>query len=101
MPRGGCKIMIIKNNVQSILTAYADNKTVKNMQTENKTAGTAKLDEVVLSSQAQEFSQVLQKAQSMSDVRADRVNQVSMQIDAGTYAVNAAAIAEKMLNIRY
>ena len=93
--------MIINNNIQSILKTYSDNKTVKTVKAENKTANISKQDEVVLSSQAQSFSQVLQKAKSMSDVRADKVKTLSAQVDAGTYSVDSRSIAEKMLSARY
>lgn len=93
--------MIINNNMQNILKTYSDNKTVKTVKAENKTANISKQDEVVLSSQAQSFSQVLQKAKGMSDVRADKVKTLSAEVDAGTYSVDSRSIAEKMLNARY
>lgn len=93
--------MIINNNIQSILKAYGDNKTVKTAKSENKATSINKPDEVVLSSQAQSFSKVLQKAKNMSDVRVDKVKTLSAQVDSGTYSVNSRSIAEKMLSARY
>lgn len=93
--------MIINNNIQSILKTYGDNKTVKAVKSENKTTSISKQDEVVLSSQAQAFSQVLQKAKNMSDVRVDKVKTLSAQVDSGTYSVDSRSIAEKMLSSRY
>jgi negative regulator of flagellin synthesis FlgM len=93
--------MIIKNNIQNILKTYSDNKTVKTVKAENKAANISKQDEVVLSSQAQSFGQVLQKAKSMSDVRVDKVKTLSAQVDTGVYNVDATSIAEKMLSARY
>lgn len=93
--------MIINNNIQSILKTYSDNKAVKTVKAENKATNISKQDEVVLSSQAQSFSKVLQKAKNMSDVRVDKVKTLSAQVDSGTYSVNSRSIAEKMLSARY
>ena len=93
--------MIINNNIQSILKTYSDSKTVKTVKSENKTTNVSKQDEVVLSSQAQSFSKVLQKAKNMSDVRDDKVKNLSAQVDSGTYSVDSRSIAEKMLSARY
>lgn len=95
--------MIVNNHLQSVTKAYAENKPVKNMQRDNKalTSKASQKDEVILSTQAQSFSQLLQKAKTMPAVREDRVAQVSAELDAGKYQVNAAAIAEKMLNAYY
>ena len=93
--------MIINNNMQSILKTYGENKSVKTVKSENKATNIGKQDEVVLSSQAQSFSQVLQKAKDMSDVRVDKVKSLSAKVDSGTYAIDARNIAEKMLSARY
>lgn len=93
--------MIINNNVQSILKTYGENKSVKTVKSENKATNISKQDEVVLSSQAQSFSQVLQKAKNMSDVRGDKVKTLSAKVDSGAYAIDARSIAEKMLSARY
>lgn len=93
--------MIINNNMQSILKTYGTNKIVKTVNTENKTTDISKSDEVVLSSQAQSFSQILQKAQSMSDVRVDKVETLSAQIDSGSYYIDSTDIAGKILSARY
>lgn len=93
--------MIINNNMQSILKTYGENKSVNAIKSENKATNISKQDEVVLSSQAQSFSQVLQKAKNMSDVRSDKVKALSNQVDSGAYAVDARSIAEKMLSARY
>ncbi|MBP2634068.1 MAG: flagellar biosynthesis anti-sigma factor protein FlgM [Firmicutes bacterium] len=92
--------MIINNNIQSILKTYGDNKTVKAVKSENSVTNVSKQDEVVLSSQAQSFSQVLQKAQSMSDVRVDKVETLSAQINSGAYYIDATDIAGKILSTR-
>lgn len=95
--------MIINHGVQSVLTAYLDNKPVSALK--DKQSSQAKdvpqKDEVVLSTQAQAFSQALQKAKNMSEVRHGKVDEIAAQIETGRYRIDAEAIAEKLLNYRY
>lgn len=58
-------------------------------------------DQIVLSTEAQSFSQVLQKIQSSSDVRSEKVTEYTQQIQDGKYQINGLEIAGKMLNIRF
>ncbi len=92
--------MMINNNIQSLIKAYADTKPASTKKTES-TAGVYAKDEVVLSSQAQNFRAVLQKAKTASEVRPEKVEAISQQISQGTYAVDSRLIAEKMLNSRW
>lgn len=95
--------MIVNNNVQSVLKAYTDHKIVKNTQKDKPISSgeISKKDEVVLSTQAQSFSQILQKAKSMPQVRQEKVDVIAAEFAAGQYNVDAKAIAEKMLGSRY
>lgn len=95
--------MIINNNIPSMLKAYIDNKPIQNSTNEKmmKTQEVSKKDEIILSSQAQSFSHVLQKARNNVGVRQDKVDQISEKISAGQYQIDAKLIAEKMLANRY
>lgn len=95
--------MIVNNNVQSVLKAYTDLKSVKNTQKDKQISASelSKKDEVLLSSQAQSFSQILQKAKNMPQVRQEKVDGIAAQFAAGQYNVDTRAIADKMLNSRY
>lgn len=88
------------NNIQSLIKGYVDTKSVSNQRNEVKTKNVAK-DEVVLSSQAQNFHEVLQKAKTSSVIRSEKIDALSMQISQGTYSVDSRVLAEKMLNTRW
>ncbi len=95
--------MIINNNIPCMLKAYIDNKPIQNSSNEKmpKAAEASKKDEIILSSQAQSFSHILQKARSNVSVRQEKVDQISEKISAGQYQIDAKLIAEKMLANRY
>lgn len=95
--------MMINNNISSVLKAYADNKTAKNPVKEKATAagGSEKKDEIILSVQAQSFSQLLQKAKNNTGVRKDKVDDIVQKIGDGQYKPDARLTAEKMLATRY
>ncbi|TWH45245.1 flagellar biosynthesis anti-sigma factor FlgM [Sporomusa sp. KB1] len=83
--------------VKSVVKAYGDqNKIGKNDKIE-KTASKQQPDEVVLSSQAQEFGQYLQKIKAMPEVREEVVKELADKIAAGNYRVDSQAVAEKIL----
>jgi negative regulator of flagellin synthesis FlgM len=90
--------MIISNKqIQNVLKVYSEqNNVAKNAKTA-KTQPTKGPDQVILSSGVQEFGQVLQRAVAMSDVRPERVKELSKKIQAGTYHVDAKDVADKMI----
>jgi negative regulator of flagellin synthesis FlgM len=100
--RASVNIMIINNNIQAVAGAYAINsKKIKPaVKDESSDAGISK-DEVLLSTQAQSFSQILQKAKSMPEVRQDKVDTYSAQIGAGLYQIDPKGLADKILNMRF
>ena len=63
-------------------------------------AGVQRPDALELSGEAQSFGDILQKLQSMDDVREGRVEALA-QAQAGGYAPAASDIAAKMLAMRY
>lgn len=90
-------MIVSGSQVQKVIQLYGEqNKIAKNTGTE-KTGSTQKKDEVILSSEAQGFGQILDKLSTMSEVREDRVKALSEQISSGNYKVTSKEIAEKML----
>lgn len=90
--------MIISNKqVQNVMKVYGEQTKVASSAKSGKTSPTQKQDEVILSSSVQEFGKVFQSIREMSGVREDRVKELSAAIDAGTYQVDAKAVAEKMI----
>jgi negative regulator of flagellin synthesis FlgM len=92
--------MQIDNRVQAIGSVYAK-ASLTNQNSVKKSINVDQKDEMVLSTEAQSFSQMLQRARSMSDVRADKVEDYSAQVNAGKYQVDSQAVAGKILNIRF
>lgn len=95
--------MFIYHSVHSLGKMYGEKGAARNVPQNKSAVGTqgARRDEVVLSSQAQSFSQVLEKAKNISEVRQDKVDAISARIDAGQYRIDTRILAEKMLNGRY
>ena len=58
-------------------------------------------DALELSGEAQSFGDILQQLRGMSDVRKERVAEVSARVENGSYAPASADIAAKMLAMRY
>lgn len=54
-------------------------------------------DQVDISQQARTFQKISQLAKTGTDLRAEKVEQVRTQVEAGTYKPNATNIAEKLL----
>ena len=84
---------------QNILKVYGEQSQITQNAKTSKTATNRTQDELILSSGAQEFSQVFNAIKATSDVRPDKVKEFTDKIDAGTYEVNAKSVAEKMLGI--
>ena len=92
--------MIISGTpIQNVLKLYGEQNQVTKSAKTSKTAITQGKDELILSSGAQEFSQVFNTIKAISDVRPEKVKELSEKIDAGTYQVNSKSVAEKMLGI--
>ncbi|MEG6585004.1 flagellar biosynthesis anti-sigma factor FlgM [Dendrosporobacter sp. 1207_IL3150] len=89
-------MIISGKQIQNILKAYGDSKIEKGTKTE-KTSPAYKKDEVILSSQAQEFGQILQNIKNSSDVREDKVKELTERINSGNYNIDAKDVAEKMI----
>lgn len=68
----------------------ADRQTVKAGQT-------TQYDKVDLSDRAREIQQASQMLKTMPDVREDKVKQVKMEVEEGTYKVQGAQVATDML----
>jgi negative regulator of flagellin synthesis FlgM len=83
--------------VKNVVKAYGDQNKIGISSKVEKTISNQQPDEVVLSSQAQEFGQYLQKIKTMPEVREEVVKDLSDKIAAGNYQVDSQEIAEKIL----
>lgn len=90
--------MIISNKqIQSVLKVYGEQNSVGKSAKTEKTQPAKGQDQVILSSGVQEFGHVLQRVVAMSDVRPEKVKELSQKIQAGTYQVDSKDIADKII----
>jgi negative regulator of flagellin synthesis FlgM len=69
-------------------------------QNDTRTTGTAQAgtaDKVQLSAQARQIQQAAQASEATTGVREDKVRQVKMDLEQGTYQVNSSQVATDML----
>lgn len=93
-------MIISGKSIQNILKVYGDQNQVKSTSKTGKNPTSQGKDEFILSSGAQEFSQVFKAIKDTADVRPDKVQEFSEKIAAGTYQVNSKDVADKMLGLR-
>lgn len=90
-------MIISGKQIQNIMKIYAEqNKPVKNSKLQGSSP-TAKPDQVILSTQAQEFGHIYNALKAMPEAREDKVKEISERIAQGDYSVEAKEVAEKML----
>ncbi|MDU2063407.1 MAG: flagellar biosynthesis anti-sigma factor FlgM [Sporomusaceae bacterium] len=90
-------MIVSGSQIQNALKIYQNSKNTEKTKGISFSSTKQNPDQVVLSPQVQEFGRVLQKIQAATEVRDDKVAELSAQIDSGTYQVSGRGIAEKML----
>jgi negative regulator of flagellin synthesis FlgM len=90
-------VIISGKQIQSIMKVYTDQNKVAKSAKATDVSPASKKDEVILSTQAQEFGQIYQAIKALPDVREDKVRELSDKIAQGNYSVDAKEVAEKML----
>lgn len=92
--------MIINGNVQAAAGAYSVSSS-SSVKRAASTREVQKSDEVLLSREGQSFSSMLQKLQSMDDVRGGKVQELSAKVADGSYNVPDENIAASLLGVRF
>ncbi|MCI7611795.1 MAG: flagellar biosynthesis anti-sigma factor FlgM [Selenomonadaceae bacterium] len=92
--------MIINNNLQGIAGVYTNSGSVNKLAKAYRQEETVN-DNIQISSQGQQFSEILKKLKSGSDVRMDKVAEYENMIASGAYQVSNRDLAEKILQYRY
>jgi flagellar biosynthesis anti-sigma factor FlgM len=90
-------MIISGKQIQSIMQVYTEQNKVVKTSPAVGVAPASKKDEVILSTQAQEFGQIFQAIKAMPEVRQNKVAELSGRIAQGDYSVDAKAVADKML----
>lgn len=92
--------MIINNALQGVAGVYTNstsvNKPARACQKESPVN-----DHIQISSQGQQFSEIMKKLKAGSDVRMDKVTEYENLIASGAYHVSASDLADKILQYRY
>ena len=92
--------MIINGNVQAVAGAYSVSSS-GSVRRSAELQAIQKKDEVLLSNEGQSFSSMLQKLQSMDDVRGNKVQELSAKVANGSYHVPNENIAASLLGVRF
>jgi len=92
--------MIINGNVQAVAGAYSVSSS-GSVRRSAELQAIQKKDEVLLSNEGQSFSSMLQKLQSMDDVRGNKVQELSAKVANGSYQVPNENIAASLLGVRF
>jgi len=91
-------VIISGKSVQGVIKTYAEqNKAGKISQVKKASVG-MKPDEVILSSQGQEFGQIYRTYKNIPEVRQNKVKDISERISRGDYNVSAQEVATKIIN---
>ena len=92
--------MIINGNIQGVAGVYAGvGRTIKAAGSYSKAGSVS--DDIQISTQGQQFSELMKKLKSGSDVRMDKVTEYENMVSAGTYRVSDADLADSILRYRY
>ena len=89
------------NNLRSVSNLYSPTQTRQTSRANSNANRVQNRDEFVISKSGQDFGELLGRLQSVSDVRQDRIDELSAQIENGTYHIDAEDIAASILNSRF
>ena len=92
------KISDIKDPSAQMIEQYHRNDTLNQAVEKQMSVPPAPEEKVEISMRAKDIQQVKNAIASLPDVREDKVQELKSQIDKGTYAVNSAKLAEKMVS---
>jgi negative regulator of flagellin synthesis FlgM len=94
--------MYVSNNsaLQALASLY-NNEQVKSVRRTQQAEGTSFKDELVLSQEAQSFSDMLNELKTMDEVRSEKVDVLAQQVKSGSYEPDVKAVAERIMNLQF
>lgn len=94
--------MYVSNNsaLQALASLYS-NDNVKSVKRTQQAEGTSFKDELVLSQEAQSFSDMLNELKTMDEVRDEKVQVLAQEIKSGSYEPDVSAVAERIMNLQF
>jgi len=78
-------------------TELSKTETVTKQVTKSPKSASESIDAVTLSGEGQDVARLVAKAQSLPDVRNEKVAAVQNAIESGTYKIEGKKVAEKLL----
>jgi negative regulator of flagellin synthesis FlgM len=90
-------IKIGSSGIDKINNEFIQKDLKKIKQNEEETANIASEDKVELSSRAMDLKELHARAAAAPDVRTEKVEEIKMQVDNGTYSIDTGKIAEKVI----
>ncbi|MDF2571195.1 MAG: flagellar biosynthesis anti-sigma factor FlgM [Sporomusa sp.] len=84
-------------NIQNIAKIYGEQSKVSKSSKNQGGSSSQRPDEVILSSEAQELSQILRKVKDLPEVREDKVKDLSERIAKGEYKVDSRELADRII----
>ena len=92
--------MIINNTLQGVAGVYTNSGSVNKLAQAYRQEAPVN-DNIQISSQGQQFSEIMKKLKAGSDVRMDKVTEYENLIASGAYQVSNGDLADKILQYRY
>ena len=92
--------MIINNTLQGVAGVYTNSGSVNKLAKAYRQEVPVN-DNIQISSQGQQFSEIMKKLKAGSDVRMDKVTEYENLIASGAYQVSNGDLADKILQYRY
>jgi flagellar biosynthesis anti-sigma factor FlgM len=91
-------IKISTDGIDKINSEYIQRDLIRIKENEKASPNIASDDKVELSSKALDLKKMQTKTMSFPDVRPEKVEQIKMQVDSGTYKVSPGKIAERLID---
>ena len=95
-------MMYVSNNsaLQALASLY-NNEQVKSVKRTHQAESASFKDELVLSQEAQSFSDMLSELKTMEEVRSDKVDSLAQQVKSGSYEPDVSAVEERIMNLQF
>jgi len=92
---------VSNNSALHALASLYSNDQVKSVKRTQQAEGTSFKDELVLSQEAQSFSDMLNELKTMDEVRNEKVDVLAQQVKSGSYEPDVKAVAERIMNLQF
>ena len=94
--------MYVSNNsaLQALASLY-NNDQARSVKRTQQAESTSFKDELLLSQEAQSFSDMLHELKTMDEVRDDKVASLSQEVQSGAYRPDVSAVAERIMNLQF